>query len=108
MKIRFPELGSELDSSVRVNLANSVLSESPNFKRLGHLPMETADLRNLGYISANIPKNCNGLRRSTDRDDRLEYMHDFETTSKTTAYRNYIKNSEIETREFFEQKTSSP
>ena len=53
-------------------------------------------------------KNCNGLRRGTERDDRLGYTHDFETMSKTTAYRNHIKNSEIETREVFEQETSSP
>ena len=41
-------------------------------------------------------------------DDRLVYTHDFETMSKTTAYRNYIKNLEIETREVFERETSSP
>ena len=38
-------------------------------------------------------------------DDRLEYTHDFETMSKTTAYRNHIKNSELETIEVFEQET---
>ena len=43
-----------------------------------------------------------------DRNDRLGYTHDFETMSKTTTYRNHIKNSEIETREVFEQETSSP
>ena len=32
----------------------------------------------------------------------------FETISKTTNYRNRIKNSEIETREVFEWETSSP
>ena len=85
LKIIFPELGSELDPSVRVNLANSVLSKSPKFKRLGQPPMETSDIRNLDYISATRPKNCNGLRRSTDRDDRLGYTHDFETMSETTA-----------------------
>ena len=43
-----------------------------------------------------------------DRNDRLGYTHDFETMRKTTTYRNHIKNSEIETREVFEQETSSP
>ena len=43
-----------------------------------------------------------------DRDDSLGYTHDVETMSETTAYRNHIKNSEIETREFFERETSSP
>ena len=104
----FPELVKELDPRVRVNLANSVLRESPRFKSLGHLTIETADIRNLDYISATRLKNCNMLRRSTDRGDRLGYTHDFETIGETTFYRNHIKNSKIETREVFEQKTSSP
>ena len=73
----FPELGSKFDSSVRVKLANSVLSEIPNLKFLGHLPIETADIRNLECISATRPKNCNGLWRSADRDDCLGCTHDF-------------------------------
>ena len=107
MKSIFPELVTKLDSSVRVNLANSVVREIPKLKCLGHSPMETAYIRNLDYISTTRPKNCNGLRRSTDRDDRLGYTHDFETMSKTTAYCNHIKNSEIETGEVFEQETSN-
>ena len=43
-----------------------------------------------------------------ERDDSLGYTHDFETMSETTAYSNHIKNLEIETREVFEQETSSP
>ena len=78
-----------------MNLANSVVRKSPKFKILGHPSIETADIRNLEYISATRPKNCNGLRRSMDRDDRLGYTHDFETMSERTAYRNHIKNSEI-------------
>ena len=70
--------------------------------------METADIQNLDYISATIPKKCNGLRRSTDRDDRLGYTHDFETMSETAAYCNHIKNSEIEIREVFEREMLSP
>ena len=108
LKSIFPELGLELDPSVRVNLANSVVRESPKFKSLRHPTIETADIRNLKNISATRPKNCNGLRRITDRDDRLGYTHDFETMSETTAYRNHDKNSEIETREDFERETSSP
>ena len=38
----------------------------------------------------------------------LGYTHDFETRSETTAYRNHIKNLDIENRELFEQETSSP
>ena len=40
-------------------------------------------------------------------DDRLGQTHDFETMSETTAYRNHINNSKIETREVFEWETSS-
>ena len=104
----FPEHGQKFDSSVQVNLTNSVLSNIPNFKRLGHTPIETTDKRNLECISATRPKNCNGMWRSADRDDCLGYIHTFDTMGKTTAYRNHIKNSEIETREVFEQETSSP
>ena len=89
-------------------LANSVLSKIPNHKRLRHLPILTSDIQNLKYISATRPKNCNKLRKSTDRDDCLGYTYDFETMSKTTAYRNHIKNWEIETKEIFERETSSP
>ena len=85
VKSIFPELGPKFDSSVQVNLTNSVLSKSPKFIRLGHPPMETADIPNLDYISATRPKNCKGLRRSGDRDDWLRYTHDFETMSETTA-----------------------
>ena len=66
LKSIFPELGTKLDSSVQVNLANYVARESTKFKRLGHPPIETEDIRNIKYISSTRPKNCNGLRRSTD------------------------------------------
>ena len=108
VKSFFPELVREPDPSVRANLANSVLSESPKFITLEHPTIETADIRNLDFITANRAKNCNGLLRGTERDDRLGYTHDFETMSQTTAYRNHIKNSEIETREIFERETLSP
>ena len=39
LKSIFPELGSKFDSRVRVNLANSILRERPNLKRLGTLPL---------------------------------------------------------------------
>ena len=93
LKIIFPELGTELDPSVRLNLANSVVRESTKFKILGHLNIETSDIRNLDCISATRPKKCNGLQRSTDRDEMLGYTHDFDTMSETKAYRNHINNS---------------
>ena len=91
-----------------MNLENSVLCEIPKFITLGHTTIETVDKRNLDYISATRSKNCNGLRRGMKIDDRLRYTHDFETMSETTAYRNHIKTSEIETREVFKRETSSP
>ena len=108
MRSIFPELGTELEPSVQVNLTNSVVREILKFKNFGHPTVETADIRNIDYINATRPKNCNGLRRSTDRDDRLGYTHDFETMSETTDYQNHIMNSEIETREVFERETLSP
>ena len=95
VKSIFPELEKEPDPSVRANLANSVLSKSPKFITLGHPTVEIADIQNLNFITATRAKNCNGLRRSTERDDRLGYTLDFENMSKTIAYRNHIKNSGI-------------
>ena len=108
MKSILSEIVKDFYSSRRVDLANSVLSESPNFKSLGQPTAETADIRNIDFTTSTRVKNLNGLRRDTERDDRLGYTHDFETMSKTTAYPNHIKNSEIETREVFEQETWIP
>ena len=58
----FLELGTKTDPSVRVNLAKSVVRDSPKFKSLGYPNFDTADIRNLDYISATRPKNCNRLR----------------------------------------------
>ena len=90
-----------------IDTTSNVLSYTDNVKKFD-TSVPTADIRNLDYISATRPKNCNGLQRSTDRDDRLGYTHDFESTSETTAYRNHIKNLEIETREVFDRETLSP
>ena len=108
MKSIFPELRKKPDPSIQVNLANSILCESPKFKTLGHLTVETEDIRNLDFVTATRAKNYNWLRRGMERDDRLGYTHYFEIMSETTAYRNNIKNSEIETREVFGQETPSP
>ena len=47
VKSIFPELGKYLDPSIRVNIADSVVRESPKFKSLGHTTIETADIWNL-------------------------------------------------------------
>ena len=77
VKSFFPELGKEPDSSVRVNLTNSVFSESPKFISLGHPTVETADIQNIDFSTSTRAKNLNGLRGGTERDDRLGYTHDF-------------------------------
>ena len=108
VKSIFSEIGKDPDPSVRVNLTKSVLSESPKLITLGHPTVETADIRNLDFVTATRAKNLNGLRRGRERDDTLRKRHDFEIMSETTAYPNHIKNSIIETREAFERETLSP
>ena len=93
MKSILPELRKEFDSSVRVNLANSVLRKSPKLISLGHLTAETADMGNIDFTTYTRAKNLNELRRGTERDDRLGMTHDFETISEKIAYRHHIKNS---------------
>ena len=62
----FPELGPKFDSSVRVNLANSILREIPKFKRLGQPTIETADIRT--SVTSVLPElrtvtGCRGARK---------------------------------------------
>ena len=108
VKSILPEIVKESGSSGRMNPANSVLRDSPKFISLRHPTAETADIRNIDLATSTRANNCNWLRRDTERDDRLGYMHDFENMSKTTAYPNHIKNSELETRQVFERKIWSP
>ena len=51
--------------------------------------------------------SLSGTRKDNVSLSRLWYMHDFENMSKTTAYRNHIKNSEFETIEIFERETEN-
>ena len=74
----FPEIGKEFNSSLRVNLANSVLSKIPKFIILGQPTAKTADMRNIDFTTSTKAKSLNGLRRETEEDDRLGYTHDFE------------------------------
>ena len=86
-----------------MNLANSVLSKSPKFKILGLPTADATDICNLDFSPSTRAKSLSGAQKDNFSTFRLGYRHDFETMSETTAYRNYIKNSELETREFFEQ-----
>ena len=75
VKSIFPKIRKELNSSARVNLANSVLHESPKFIRLGHPTVETSDIRNIDFATSIKAKNLKGLQRGTGRYDRLGYRH---------------------------------
>ena len=97
------EIVADLDPRKRVNLANSVLSKSPKFKSLGLPTFDETDIRNLNFAPSIKSKSLNGTWRENSRYTRLGYKHDFERMSETTAQRNHIKNSELETREVFER-----
>ena len=96
-----------LDPRKWVNLANSVLRKSPKFKSLGLPAVDATDIRNLYLAPSTKAKRFSGTQKDNISPSRLGYMHDFETMSETTAYRNHIKNSEPETREVFEQETEN-
>ena len=98
----------EFDSSGQENLTNTVLSESPKFKCLGHPTVETADIQNINFATSTREKSLNGMGRGNERYDRLGYTHEFESMSETTAYRNHIMNSELQTREVFVWETWIP
>ena len=90
-----------------MNLANSVLSESPKYKSLGLLTFDATDIHNLDFAPSTRVKSLNGMWRDNFRDARLGYTHDFERMSETTAYSNHIKNYELETIEFLERETEN-
>ena len=82
---------ADLDPSIRVNLVNSVPSESPKCKNLGLPTFDATDIRNIGFPSSTRAKSLNGTRRDNFRGARLGYRHDFERMSETIAYSNHIK-----------------
>ena len=95
MKIIFPEIVKEFNSSVQVKLEKYVLSKSPKFISLGHPTVETVDIWNIDFGTSTRAKSLNGLWRDTERNDWVGYTHDFVTMSEMTDYRNHIKNSEL-------------
>ena len=99
------EIVPDLDPIKRVNLANSVLSESPKFKSLGLPDVVATDIHNIDFVSSSRVNSLSGTQKNNVTPFRMGCTHDFETMSETTAYRNHIKNSDIETREVFEQET---
>ena len=107
MKSLSDKIVADLDPSIQVNLANSVLSESPKFKNLRLPTFDATGKQKIDFATSTRAKSLNGTRRDNFRSDRLGYMHDFERVSETTAYSNRINNSGLETREVFERETEN-
>ena len=93
VKIVLGKIVADLDPSKRVNLANSVLIKNPRFKVLRLLAVDATDRRNIDFAPSTRANSLSGTRKNNVSPFRLGYAHDFETMSKTTAYRNHIKNS---------------
>ena len=77
VKIILSKIVKDCDSSGRMNLANSVLSESSKSKILGHPTVETADIRNNDFATSTRAKSLNGMRKDTEMVDMLGYTHNF-------------------------------
>ena len=101
VKIVVGDIFPELDPSKQVNLVNSVLSESPKFKSLGHPTVNTTDIRPINFVSSTRANTLSSMQKNNVSLSMLGYTHDFETMSKMTAYCNHIENSEFENREVF-------
>ena len=101
------EFVADLDPSKRVNLANFVLSESPKFKNLWIPAVDTTNIRNLNFAPSTRAKSLSGTREENFSPSSLGYTRGFETMSEMIAYRNHIKNSELETRQVFERGTKN-
>ena len=84
---------ADLDPSIQVNLVNSVLRKISKFKSLGLPAVNATDIRNLDFAPYIRAKSLSGTGKDNFSPPRLGCTHDFETMSKTTAYRNHIKNS---------------
>ena len=102
----FSKIVEELNSSKRMNLANSLSIESPKLVHFGHPPIETKDEGDLldGIVATRIEKS-NKIWRLMDRNDRMAHTHDIETISVKISYRKHIRDSEFETRNVFERET---
>ena len=86
---------ADLDPSIRVNFANSVLGESHKFKNFGLPTFDEMGIHNIDFSPSTIAKILNGIQGDNFRNNRLGYKHDFERVS------------ELETREAFEQETEN-
>ena len=90
-----------------MNLANSVLSESPKFKNIGLPTFDAMGKQNIDFSPSTRAKSLNRTLKDNFRADWLGNTHDFERVSEMAAYSNHIMNSELETREVFERETEN-
>ena len=65
------EIVADLDPSIQVNLANSILSKRPKFKSLGLPAVDATDIRNLDFAPSTRAKSLSRTRRDKDRYARL-------------------------------------
>ena len=88
-----------------MNLANSVIIQTPKLLYFKHPPMQTYNVGNpINSIVANRVMDQYGIRKPTNRDVRTPPKHgDVKTMSEKLAYRKFTKDSEFETREVFER-----
>ena len=101
------EIVADLDPSKRVNLANSVISESPKFINFGLLSFDETGKPNIAFSPSTGAKSLNGTGRENFKANWLASRRGFEIVSEMTAYSNHIKNSELETGEFFVRETEN-
>ena len=87
------EAVNDLDPSKWVNLASSVLSESPNFIDFGLLSFNATGKPNSVFAPSTRAKILNGTERKNLNGDWLTSSHGFVRVSDTKAYNIYIKNS---------------
>ena len=103
MKSLPDEIVANLYPSIRVNLANYIISEIPKFINIGLLTFHTTGKPNIAFTPSTRAKSLNGTRRENFKSDRLASGIGSEGVSKTTVYSNHINNYKLETREVFEQ-----
>ena len=86
IEIIFSKIVKESNSSKRMNLANSLIIETPKLVHFGHPPIEAENIENLlNGIIATIIENSDKIWRRTDRDNSMAHTHDIETINKKIA-----------------------
>ena len=97
------EVITDLDPRKRMNLASSVLGESPKFIDFGLSPFNAMGKPNPVFSPSTRAESLKGTGGGSLNDDWIASSHGFERARNTKAYSNHIKNSELETRNIFER-----